>query len=145
MRLRFFLLGVVSEILSPSPSPKRRFLLRVGVLIPCSRKSIRASAKHLLAVARKSIYLPVTTGVQFTALQCCSKWCFWLLGISSEQCLQKLLGLTYLRFLLSTFCFIRPVIFSVLIFSALPLTRGFAKCRIVSGGIAYCTELQQNC
>ena len=73
MRLRFLRLGVVSAMLSPSPSPKRRFCLRVGIFVPAKFDSAHEIAKHLLAVARRSMYLPFTAGVQFMAVQCCNR------------------------------------------------------------------------
>ena len=76
IRLRFFRRGVVSAILSPSPSPKRRFCLRVGIFIPAEFDSAHEIAKHLLAVARRSMYLPRTAGEQFMAVQCCNRWFF---------------------------------------------------------------------
>ena len=136
MRLRFFRRGVVSAILSPSPSPKRRFCLRVGIFVLVKLDSAHAIAKHRLAVARRSMYLPLTAGVQLMAVQCCNRWFFWCLGISSQQCLQKLFGFMYRRLRLSDDCFIRPVTFNIFIFSSRPRIRGLAKCLIVSRGIA---------
>ena len=136
MRLRFFLRGVVSAILSPSPSPNRRFCLRVGICVPAKVDSAHAIAKHLLAVARRSMYLPLTAGVQFMAVQCCSRWFFWCLGISSQQCLHKLFGFVYRLLRLSDDCFIRPVTFNIFIFSSRSRVRGLARCLIVSRGIA---------